>query len=266
MKWDSRGLRIQIYKWCKVWKCNLKVTASSTLVYLEGEEWDVDLFKSSCFHPVVTDALTGDHPSTIGSSKFADLKSAFVWGKCSEICKFKSLEKRSLQIIKQYYSIGFLFANSTRGKNPSKSSNCKDKRGWKWLSGRVIAGVVDHCFTESYISSCRMRCANYQLHMACSRSNKDGGVTRHITGTTSPWLRTKILLGPVLCGLVERSHWGNLFQVLPSLDTSSYYRWATFHRKISFWDANSETGCKDISDSLRSSDVWKSMHERFYSN
>lgn len=45
---------------------------------------------------LVTDALTGDHPrelSTIGSSKFAGLKSAFVWENAQEYVNLKALKR-----------------------------------------------------------------------------------------------------------------------------------------------------------------------------
>lgn len=45
---------------------------------------------------MVTDALTRDDPrklSTIGSSKFAGLESAFVWGNAQEYVNLKDLKR-----------------------------------------------------------------------------------------------------------------------------------------------------------------------------
>lgn len=45
----------------------------------------------------------------------------------------------------------------------------------------------------------------YQLHMACSRSNEDGGLTEHVTGTASPWLRINSFWG--LCSVdLQKGH------------------------------------------------------------
>lgn len=105
-----------------------------------------------------------------------------------------------------------------------------------------------------------------QLHIACNGSNEDGGKTGHVTGTASPWLRIKMFLGPVLCGLAKRSHWGNLFQYYFHLTQAATTEELLSTGKFHFWEASLETGRKGISDPLRSSDVWKGMHERFYSN
>lgn len=268
VKWESGRLRKWIYKWCKVWKCCLEVTAFKHLgLFTERRMGDCSLWKqwfSSCGY-WCTDKGPCRRTKHNCKLKIRWTGISFCMGKCSEIHKFWSLS--GLQVTKQQEGKIIEGENKkpktqqkTQTQQPSKFRTCKDKRGWKCLADRLIAGseVVDSLFIETYHLPAEESMLTYQPHMTCSRSNEDIGMPGICTA--SRWLQ-----GPGLGGLcpAERSLWANLFQVLLSVDFSSHHKWNTFSGKTSL----SRDGLRNrmqrhfwLSEQLSQG---KGMHEKF---